>query len=69
MYCIGLKGVLDVGVVGVPSERQGEAPRAYIVLKEGAKLTEQVTQIFYIFNFDPNILIYKNINLETVKYV
>ena len=26
-------GVLDVGVVGVPHERMGEAPRAYVVPK------------------------------------
>lgn len=27
--------VLDAGVIGIPDERTGEAPRAFVVLKEG----------------------------------
>jgi len=36
----GLKGVKDVGVIGVKSEREGELPRAYIVREE--TLTEEM---------------------------
>ncbi len=31
--------VADVGVVGVPDERRGEAPKAFVVLEEGATAT------------------------------
>ncbi len=36
-----LPGVSDVAVIGVSHERFGEAPRAYIVKKEGEELTEE----------------------------
>ena len=36
----GLDGVADVAVVGVPDQRAGELPRAYIV-KKGEDLTEE----------------------------
>jgi len=35
----GLEGVLDVAVIGIDSEREGQVPRAYIVRKEN--LTEE----------------------------
>jgi len=37
---------LDVAVVGVPDEKRGEAPRAYIVKKPEAKLTEKEIHSF-----------------------
>ena len=36
----GMDGVADVAVVGVPDQRAGELPRAYIV-KKGEDLTEE----------------------------
>ena len=33
--------VADVAVVGVPDERSGEIPRAYVVLKEGKNVTKE----------------------------
>ena len=33
--------VADVAVIGIPHERFGEAPRAYIVKKPGSTLSEQ----------------------------
>jgi acyl-coenzyme A synthetase/AMP-(fatty) acid ligase len=33
-------GIADVGVIGVPHESAGELPRAYVVLKDGHRLTE-----------------------------
>jgi len=38
-------GVTDVAVVGVPDERAGELPRAYIVRKN-----EAFFSLLYIFN-------------------
>jgi long-chain acyl-CoA synthetase len=37
----GLRGVLQAAVVGVPDDLLGEALRAYVVLEEGAALTEE----------------------------
>ena len=37
----GLRGVSQVAVVGVPDDLLGEALRAYVVLEEGAALTEE----------------------------
>ena len=36
----GLAGVRDVAVIGVPDQRAGEVPRAYVV-RETEALTEQ----------------------------
>ncbi|KAK2706327.1 uncharacterized protein LOC136029917 [Artemia franciscana] len=33
--------VMDVAVIGVPDERTGEAPRAYVVLKPGSNVSEK----------------------------
>ena len=33
--------VADAAVVGVPDERTGELPRAYVVLKKGMSATEE----------------------------
>lgn len=39
-----IPGIADIAVVGVPNERLGEVPVAFVVLQPGAKLTEdQVT--------------------------
>jgi len=38
--------VADVGVIGVKDERRGEAPKAFVVLAEGAKATEGELQAF-----------------------
>jgi acyl-coenzyme A synthetase/AMP-(fatty) acid ligase len=37
----GLRGVSQVAVVGVPDDLLGEALRAYVVLEQGAALTEE----------------------------
>ena len=31
----------DVAVIGVPDSKDGEAPRAYVVLKKDAKMSEE----------------------------
>lgn len=36
-----LEDVQEVAVIGVPDEERGEAPRAYVVKKEGSNLTEE----------------------------
>jgi len=38
--------VQEIGVVGVPHERWGEAPQAFVVLKEGAQATENELREF-----------------------
>jgi long-chain acyl-CoA synthetase len=38
----GLRGVSQVAVVGVPDDLLGEALRAYVVLEQGAALTEEL---------------------------
>lgn len=40
-FLYNIEGVKDVQVIGVPSERLGEQVGAFIILKEGAKLTEE----------------------------
>ena len=39
-------GVADAAVIGVPDERSGELPRAYVVLKEGWSITPQEIILF-----------------------
>ena len=34
-------GIADAAVIGLPDEKAGELPRAYVVLKAGQKVTEQ----------------------------
>ena len=36
-----MPGVLDVQVVGIPDEKYGEIVGAFIILEEGAELTEE----------------------------
>jgi fatty-acyl-CoA synthase len=38
--------VQEVAIVGLPHERWGEAPQAFIVLKEGATATEEELREF-----------------------
>ena len=38
----GMDGVVDVGVIGVPSEREGELPKAYVVRAQDSNVTQQV---------------------------
>lgn len=33
--------IVDAGVIGIPDDTSGELPRAYVVLKEGSKLSEE----------------------------
>jgi len=33
--------VLDAAVIGVPDERAGEVPRAYVILREGKQCSEE----------------------------
>jgi fatty-acyl-CoA synthase len=40
-YIYHMPGVRDVQVVGVPSEKYGEQPGAFIIRKEGIDMTEQ----------------------------
>ena len=40
-----MEGVLDVGVIGVPSEREGELPKAYVVKTRDSSITQQVKSI------------------------
>ena len=39
-------GVLEASVIGVPDERLGEIPKAYIALKEGYSVTEDEIKTF-----------------------
>ena len=40
----GLPGVADVAVIGVPHERSGEVPRAYVVRADAELREEDVTR-------------------------
>ena len=46
----------DVGVIGVPSPREGEVPRAYIVKKELSTLSEEVCCKEIVFSSNVTIL-------------
>ena len=37
----GIPGVMDVAVIGVPNERTGEVPRAYVVRSSDGDLTKE----------------------------
>lgn len=39
-------GVLDAGVVGIPDQRTGEAPKAFVVLKDGHKVDAKEIEQF-----------------------
>lgn len=52
-----VEGVADVAVVGIPDTLAGELPRAYIVLKPGAKVEEKdITS-----HVDPKVAAYKKL--------
>lgn len=52
-----VEGVADVAVVGIPDTLAGELPRAYIVLKPGAKVEEKdITG-----HVDPKVAAYKKL--------
>ena len=38
---LGYPGVLEAAVIGVPDEKWGERPKAFVVLKPGAEVSEQ----------------------------
>ncbi len=40
-----MEGVADVAVIGIPNEKLGEAPRAYVVKKEDAPETMDETAV------------------------
>lgn len=45
-YLYHLDGIQDVQVAGIPSEKYGEEVGAFIILKEGANLTEEIVTDF-----------------------
>jgi 4-coumarate--CoA ligase len=48
-----MPGVADVAVIGIPHERSGEAPRAYVVKREGFDLDEAQVAQFVAKNAAP----------------
>jgi 4-coumarate--CoA ligase len=49
-----MPGVADVAVIGIPHERSGEAPRAYVVKREGSSdLDEAQVAQFVAINAAP----------------
>ncbi len=48
-----IKDVADVAVIGIPHERLGEAPRAYVVKRAGSNLTEAQVEKFVAENAAP----------------
>jgi fatty-acyl-CoA synthase len=45
-YLLGMEGILDIQVAGVASEKYGEEVAAFVILKKGAKLSEEEIRDF-----------------------
>ena len=56
--------VADAAVIGIPDEVVGELPRAYVVLKEGAAVTEKELQQF--LNGTVSFYIFASFNLPFI---
>lgn len=52
-----IPGIADIAVVGVPNERLGEVPVAFVVLQQGAKVTEAEVTSFV----EPKVAPYKRL--------
>jgi len=61
---IKMEGVADVAVIGVPNEKLGEAPRAFIVKTAGSQINEQAVAKF----LEPKVASFKRLS-GGIKFV